>query len=68
MCECCRCAAKGARSAYTRAVKVIREKFIRPKILGVEVQGHEHGSFYSKTYKGLVRDCECLLMWERSSP
>ena len=46
MCECCRCAAKGARSAYTRAVKVIREKFIRLKALGIEVQGHEHGSFF----------------------
>ncbi len=51
MCECCRCAAKGARSAYTRAVKVIREKFIRLKALGIEVQGHEHGSFFKVKVK-----------------
>ena len=44
MCECCirkmRC-----RMPTTRMAIVIREKFIRPKIQGVEVQGLEHGSF-----------------------
>ena len=55
-------------TAYTRVAIVIREKFIRPKILGIEVQGHKHGSFYIKTYKRIVRDCECLLVWEGSSP
>ena len=32
--------------AYTRVAIVIREKFIGPKILGIEVQGHEHGFFF----------------------
>ena len=45
MCECCirkmRC-----RMPTTRMAIVIREKFIRPKIRGVEVQGQEHGSFF----------------------
>ena len=49
MCECCirkmRC-----RMPTTRMAIVIREKFIGPKIRGVEVQGHEHGSFYTKTF------------------
>ena len=39
---------KNARIAYARAVKVIREKFIRLKALGIEVQGHEHGSFIKR--------------------
>ena len=43
MCECCirkmRC-----RMPTTRMAIVIREKFIGPKIRGVEVQGQEHGS------------------------
>jgi len=47
MCECCirkmRC-----RMPTTRMAIVIREKFIRPKIRGVEVQGHKHGSFFPK--------------------
>ena len=47
MCECCirkmRC-----RMPTTRMAIVIREKFIRPKIRGVEVQGHEHGSFFHR--------------------
>ena len=34
-------------TAYTRVAIVIREKFIRPKTLGIDVQGHEHGSFFS---------------------
>ena len=59
---------KCAGVAQTRAVKVIREKFIRPKVLDVEVQGWTHGSFYSKTSKRIVRDCECLLGWSGSFP
>ena len=42
--------AKTAMIAYTRVAIVIREKFIGPKILGIEVQGHNHGSFYTKTF------------------
>ena len=38
--------AKTAMIAYTRVAIVIREKFIGPKILGIEVQGHEHGFFF----------------------
>ena len=40
--------AKTAMIAYTRVAIVIREKFIGPKILGIEVQGHEHGSFIKR--------------------
>ena len=42
MCECC--GDKEEHTAYTRVAIVIREKFIGPKIRGVEVQGQEHGS------------------------
>ena len=47
MCECCSRDGRTAMIAYTRVAIVIREKFIGPKILGIEVQGHEHGSFFS---------------------
>ena len=68
MCECCSRDVRNTMTAYTRVAIVIREKFIGPKILGIEVQGHKHGSFYIKTYKRIVRDCECLLVWEGSLP
>ena len=68
MCECCSRDVRNTMTAYTRVAIVIREKFIRPKILGIEVQGHKHGSFYIKTSKGIVRDCECLLGWSGSFP
>ena len=37
---------KNAKIAYSRVAIVIREKFIRLKALGIEVQGHKHGSFF----------------------
>ena len=37
---------KNARTAYLRVAIVIREKFIRLKALGIEVQGHKDGSFF----------------------
>ena len=46
MCECC--GDKEEHTAYTRVAIVIREKFIRPKTLGIEVLGHKHGSFFPK--------------------
>ena len=62
MCECCirkmRC-----RMPTTRMAIVIREKFIRPKIRGVEVQGHKHGSFFigiQSTSKELVNEVFCF--------
>ena len=45
MCECCSRDGRTTMIAYTRVAIVIREKFIRPKTLGIEVQGHKHGSF-----------------------
>ena len=50
MCECCSRDGRTTMIAYTRVAIVIREKFIGPKILGIEVQGHNHGSFYTKTF------------------
>ena len=46
MCECCSRDVRNTMTAYTRVAIVIREKFIGPKILGIEVQGHEHGFFF----------------------
>jgi len=39
---------------------VIREKFIRPKILGIEVQGHKHGSFF---YKKIMIWIAIIMTW-----
>ena len=46
MCECCSRDVKSTMTAYSRVAIVIREKFIRLKALGIEVQGYSHGSFY----------------------
>ena len=46
MCECCSRDGRTTMIAYTRVAIVIREKFIGPKILGIEVQGQTHGYFF----------------------
>ena len=58
MCECC--GDKEEHTAYTRVAIVIREKFIRPKTLGIEVQGHKHGSFSPNIINSFEsNNCSC---------
>ena len=65
MCECCSRDGRTTMIAYTRGAIVIREKFIRPKTLGIEVQGHKHGSFYRgnpEWRQGSNVDLNCCLL------
>ena len=42
-------------TTYTREVTAIREKFVGLKTLGIEGQGHEHGSFFF-LYKKIMEE------------